>query len=105
VSKHTPAPWEYVPTFRGHYVNAGNYCVAHCGDQGAVDGAANARLIAAAPDLLAELKNQATRCKCGGTGLRTIIDYDHFGSDADDQPCTDEECIGLRALIARAEGA
>ncbi len=57
--QHTPGPWKHLrrrETDGSHDVMAGNppHCVATCGRQSCDDGiiAANARLIAAAPDLL-----------------------------------------------------
>lgn len=67
---------------------------------------ANANLIAAAPELLVLAKQYAADCPiCKGTGLVSI----HFPGnegvpewDADDQPC--QECVDIRAVIAKAEG-
>ncbi len=59
-AKHTPGPWQAVawmchaPTT----VRAGNVTIAECGGQGrlVVDCEADARLIAAAPELLEQLR-------------------------------------------------
>lgn len=58
MSKHTPGPWRYKP----HSVD-GNYMLIFCSDDSSEGdnlrgycGEANARLIAAAPDLLGALK-------------------------------------------------
>ena len=88
MSSHTPGPWEADSERRGHVVWArgptGSMLVATCG-HAAFDGA-NARLIAAAPDLLAALKAMfADACDCGP-----------------DVHCRSCE-LGLRA-IAKAEG-
>ena len=56
---HTPGPWNFAKSdIDGRYSIYGNGPLAYCGDTGAVDGdgEANARLIAAAPDLLAALQ-------------------------------------------------
>lgn len=55
-SKHTPGPWEYAPT-AGHETH-GQSVVYNDGLSIAIvyDGEANARLIAAAPDLLQACK-------------------------------------------------
>jgi hypothetical protein len=58
MSKHTPAPWKTWPSIhngqtyivKGDYTSKDNGCIAHA------DTEANARLIAAAPDLLAALE-------------------------------------------------
>lgn len=61
-SKHTPGPWRYVranpsPTTGEHMIGGGlpGY-LAEVRDCGSGDVAANARLIAAAPDMLAALR-------------------------------------------------
>lgn len=54
-------------------------------------------------ELLTLARLYASECgECGGTGLRTIYNYDDHGSDADDQPCL--YCADIRAAIAKAEG-
>lgn len=56
---HTPGPWEVLPTNAKSYVIAGDdgtYDVAIVRDIGKHNNAANARLIAAAPELLQALK-------------------------------------------------
>lgn len=53
MSKHTPGPWGKI------YANvrdAAGRCVADCGSRTDADAQANARLIAAAPDMLKILK-------------------------------------------------
>lgn len=57
MSKHTPGPWEVGPQHHGQvavWQSDFPAVVATCGRQD--DAEANARLIAAAPDLLAALK-------------------------------------------------
>ena len=55
MSKHTPGPWEKAEPFAT--VRApGRPCIADCGSRSDLDAQANARLIAAAPDLLAALE-------------------------------------------------
>ena len=67
MSKHTAGPWHLSKTVRQPaFVMAGSLCVceiAHPGDfiSPSPDAKANARLIAAAPDLLAALE-EVTRC-------------------------------------------
>ena len=102
MSKHTPGPWSVGNT--RHYEHSGGVdgvevavhygpkeslgnCIAHCFGHGAAgDAEADARLIAAAPDLLAALK--------------TVV------ANAPDPYCAitryiDAQC---RAAIAKAEG-
>ena len=67
---------------------------------------ANARLIAAAPDLLELARQYASECaECGGDG--TIEAGENIDKAAgmipERQPCPD--CAGIRAVIAKAEGA
>ena len=73
---------------------------------------ANARLIAAAPDLLALAKRYASDCsECGGTGSVQVCcgSPDQSGSDddvccgvPDTEPCG--ACADIRAVIEKAEG-
>lgn len=62
MSAHTPGPWEYAEEGYEPCVMAGDYYVAtaHAGmpgdDYGVGEAQANARLIAAAPDLLAVVR-------------------------------------------------
>lgn len=107
-TKHTPGPWEYVPSNEHHgpYVSGpfgGDICdcymmsnptalsVRNGGDSRPIhfqheDADANARLIAAAPDLLEALKACVTM----------------YG---DENPDDDWTCIKLaRAAIAKATG-
>lgn len=62
---------------------------------------ANARLIAAAPELLAMAKQYASECgECNGTGRDvTITESGEYGLDVDCEACAD-----IRALITKAEG-
>jgi hypothetical protein len=96
-AKHTPGPWTWLRNdacahgLKGAYVRSavlmpgGRYrelaivSAREVGDQAVCE--ANARLIAAAPELLAEAKN-------------LLALYEELGTPADE----------LRALIARAEG-
>lgn len=71
----------------------------------------HARLISAAPDLLALAQQYASECgECGGTG------YDIARSEFDGRPIRDaagnltrgkacQECADIRAAIAKATGA
>ena len=61
---HTPGPWRVAPAslYVGSDINVdagANGYIAMCGKLGDLTAEANARLIAAAPDLLAELQNIA----------------------------------------------
>ena len=61
-AKHTPGPWRVAPRFvygatDGIHVDAGSRSyIAHVGEHGDERAEADARLIAAAPDLLAALR-------------------------------------------------
>ncbi len=65
-TKHTPGPWRVEANRSAVYVLAGNFCVATTADErtGNVAPAAdNARLIAAAPELLEALTDAAHRIR------------------------------------------
>lgn len=68
----TPGPWTIVWSDRGPYVQAGNRTLTGPGRKGHAESwAANARLIAAAPELLEALTNlqlEATHYKQTGGG-------------------------------------
>lgn len=90
---HTPGPWR---------VGEHNHCVIESARHGNIAlvnlarmSAADARLIAAAPDLLALAKRYASECaECDGKGT-------WVGPDLHTEPC--DTCADLRALIARAK--
>lgn len=93
MTKHTPGPWQfngpeiYAPNFRG--VRKHHYDVArvlHVMDD---EGEANARLIAAAPDMLQMLRD---------------VDA-HFAAHFGEQAWATSEIGGMtRVTIAKAEG-
>ena len=101
MSTHTPGPWETTPRYEFVFHNAGNgrdgvVCKMACpntplqwaADPASLENSANARLIAAAPDLLEFVKN-----------LRDLM-YDDY---------RDEVWAEVRGdycgeLIAKAEG-
>lgn len=104
MSEHTPGPWEYVPSTEHHgaYVAGpfgGDLCdcytmsnpsslsvrnggdskpIPFCGDE--MD--ANARLIAAAPDLLAALRDMVAWLKAPPISDHNIADYRVAAEDA-----------------------
>ena len=80
MSKHTPGPWKEVRLVGGsHRVTTAAGCsIAEAFGAGVTD-APNAKLIAAAPDMLAELKR-----------LRDVVG--------------DEDVDCIEAVIAKAEG-
>ena len=105
MNKHTPGPWRTIestnttmrtvvgPDFPGQgYIADVNLCRTN--DAQDVDGEANARLIAAAPELLEELKETltyhpgVTHGRCGFCG--------HYGDDC--------RANRIKALINKAEG-
>lgn len=107
---HTPGPWsveepmdfelsiveESKPVHEWQFIA----CIPHGGkkegDFPKVIAEANARLIAAAPDLLALARRYAGECaECGGSG-EEIVDDDKA------VPC--DACEDIRAVIDKAEG-
>ena len=112
MSKHTPGPWMYAREPSGIATVAwcedyaigpdtgrGNPSQANYDDHG--DAESDARLIAAAPELLALAKQYAGECgMCGGTGRETVFAPDGYPSHSVD--C--EDCAGIRAVIAKATG-
>ena len=63
MSKHTPGPWRYMAGTHSHYDSEGKAIARVYGPRG-IDCSrrdANARLIAAAPDLLEALKGMLSR--------------------------------------------
>jgi len=94
---HTPGPWAYTPGILKHYVDSPDGDV-HIGlqEMHPIDGhdvpsAANARLISAAPELLAA-------CKA------VLAERDRFMSQFDPQPRDTPQIAACRAAIAKAEG-
>lgn len=93
-TKHTPGPWQFCESELrpGRYSIYANGPVAYCGDttNEPGDGEANARLIAAAPELLAALDK-----------AESFI----AGFEGDElQEGIDEMLSEIRAAIAKAEG-
>lgn len=83
MNKHTPGPW--LIEVNGFIIAPDGFSVADCDRGRDVNEAdANARLIAAAPDMLMALKN-----------IRKYIEY------CDHEPALDE----IDAAIAKAEGS
>ncbi len=71
-TKHTPGPWEVSHTDQCTYVGATEMCIAEIFDESEGSYEANARLIAAAPELLAALRTiheAALRISTGGSLL------------------------------------
>ena len=93
--KHTPGPWSVKKHFSEWLIGDGNYLIAttagspaHLGRASAERDAANARLIAAAPDLLKALEDCVAVMDRELAGLKVI------------QP----EFSAARAAIAKATG-
>lgn len=102
-TKHTPGPWRWRTTAEGKRFLRGSseVPIAVLITRDSRPKEANARLIAAAPDMLAALKTIASPA--------SIVD-----ADDDDIACGDttvsivltiEEFNAIRAAIAKAEGA
>lgn len=97
MSKHTSGPWFVSPT--GQYVreqgiHGPNICDTNVSGAPLEECVANARLIAAAPDLLAACQRLAAA-------------YVQLWQDATDEEygeCTDSELVAARAAIAKATG-
>lgn len=112
-AQHTPGPWTVEGEGIRAIVRGADFtivAVRHRLPKETHD--ANARLIAAAPDLLALAKQYASECsECGGTGAVQVCcgSPDQSGSDdevccgvPDTEPCG--ACADLRAVIEKAEG-
>lgn len=89
MSKHTPGPWK-VAAIPGAVIAVDNTTIAKVfyGERSVCD--ANARLIAAAPELLEALKGLESRHEPG-------VFCDHAAA-----PC--DRCDAARVAIAKAEG-
>lgn len=95
---HTPGPWYADGGLNAVYTESNPGRVATVESVNSYVRAADARLIAAAPDLLVIAKAYARECQCCfGSGVResTI----EAGKPVDCQHCRD-----ARAAIAKAEG-
>lgn len=95
-------PWRVGPHYKCD-VESPDGRVCECGPMGSPFGEANARLIAALPDLLEELKN--TACALA-MALRANVSRDLFDSD-DEYDAAIRSHVVLRAAnaaIAKAEG-
>lgn len=114
--KHTPGPWDYVPgnEHHGPYVtsdfgsticdlytmsNPSSLSVGNGGDSKPISfldemAEPNARLIAAAPDILTALRAMTQR----------YVDLANSGDAGFWDPEEEDEVIAARAAIAKAEG-
>ena len=105
-SMHTPGPWYVNPAYP-LLVNAVgkslSFVYAPAVDCPLLEMAkADARLIAAAPDLLALAKKYASECAwCSGTGTIEHVPFDNGVSST--SKCI--QCADIRAVIAKAEGS
>ncbi len=113
-AEHTPGPWKVIGTTtvvrdEGPVIGA-TICEVEDVNafvQNEERNAANARLIAAAPEMLAMLREAASWCAdCNGSGVicigTRIEDHGLLGQEelADVEPCP--ECADIRAVIAKA---
>ena len=117
-SRHTPGPWYFVEEGRTDFgSNKGmpltvadvkgrdDLANVYSRDDATVavsreEAIANARLIAAAPDLLALAKKYASECsECDGEG-RVLVTFNDREAEYD--PC--DACTDIRAVIEKAEG-
>ena len=117
-AKHTPGPWSFAPAVPGaqrcFYISGNHDANNREVDIGTVQGGyysceANARLIAAAPDLLEALKVFSELCihwteerqLPDNTGLLVVTSPSHLVLGAD---FTVHDLRRIRAAIAKAEG-
>lgn len=103
MSAHTPAPWihpirydpslgEYVPCGAIETTDGKSIAVTSCCDVPCAEWTANARLIAAAPAMLAKLRSIAATC----------IECDGDGNLQASEPCAG--CADIWQLINEAQG-
>jgi len=85
---HTPGPWEVFESHTGIYILDSAEQAAVCKLEWCLEAEANARLIAAAPELLDALKRLCSK----------------FGVDDSGTPRDWTEWREARAVIAKAEG-
>lgn len=113
-SKHTPGPWQVVgtPFNEGFTVLAQPHpalrgftkCVAYVGDKATEENEANARLIAAAPDLFRELDMQVRNCPvCRGEGFAVDV-FDILTQEAPYEKKSCGRCASARAVLSKIEG-
>ena len=106
VSKHTPGPWQYVfeggtTAFITESDGSTIICIRTTENTTAHKNlAANARLIAAAPDLLSLAKLVLRGLESGAIKARPTIDIDLDAEQVDMRPLA----VIARAAIAKAEG-
>lgn len=116
---HTPAPWE---SFKDRF-GYGSHSIGVPSDVGMkviatvdydfdepwlLQQHANARLIAAAPDLLALAKKLAGECsECEGVGVSMCFvdnDPNDITKGCHAEPLDCDDCADIRKVIAKAEG-
>lgn len=90
MSEHTPAPWQAHQELHGLFVSARAFCIARLGDGYSENQQENARLIAAAPELLEALGSLLAYC--ANRGINTGSELDH------------EAVKFARSAVARATG-
>jgi hypothetical protein len=109
VTGHTPGPWtassggksNYVASVTALSTKAKVFNVAMLARPMRGDVHANARLIAAAPDLLALAHRYANECgECGGRGRVNAPGQTPVSAECRTKPC--HACAETRAVIAKA---
>lgn len=79
--------------------------IAYFREPSAGEGIANARLGAAAPELLALAKKYASECaECGGRGFNTQAGEPFTPEASNNEVIPCDDCADIRAVIAKAEG-
>lgn len=97
-AQHTPGPWE-VAKGCDQYVAAGGFWVASTMGVRGEEGAANARLIAAAPDLLEALLTKRDYVADAASGALTYPD-----SGEGFKLMAAEDLARIDAIVAKARG-
>ena len=93
-TSHTPGPWEVFESHTGIYILDSAEQAAVCRLEWCLEAEANARLIAAAPDLLAALKGIFEHC---------AMIHRAWG-DGSNHKEADAAIAAGKAAIAKAEG-
>lgn len=95
----TPGPWAIIKCSCGDASCSRYGLSVGVFPQGSGFRLDDARLAAAAPDLLALARQYAAECgECNGKGTKAV--YDEGGWFLHDDPCPD--CIEIRTVIAKA---
>lgn len=109
MSKHTPGPWMHLPCSEdGFIIRASHKCIVGAADEedwyGPIWNEANARLIAAAPDLLEALKIiVGNNCPLTGNPSRAEL-VEHWEYEKSQGRGEADDHLFALAAIAKATG-